>query len=291
MAKSKQTKELEFSVIIPSFNRPEQTAKAISSIEQQSVQPVEIIVVDDGSQPPLEIENTELPIRLIRHDENKGAAAARNTGLSAAKTDWVTFLDSDDRLKPDSLEARVDCIDPSKPYNIYGCAWTVETIDGDYLFTEFPGQATSPTDHLAGIWFSPGSCIFINRVRVLETAGLQDEQMRRYEDYEWFIRLSQSGFKYFPSQIVGAILTRNRSVALDVAKQSAFYTLRKLSLQPEKHSNQRKIAAYLYLEVAAACFYNSKPVQMLYWLFLSFLKYPRLTVNLLPSARERKQCQ
>lgn len=91
-----------FSVIIPTYGRPEFLTEAVSSVLRQSVGSVECIVVDDcSSQPPTLPRDPR--IRLVRRRENGGPGAARNTGLAEATGTFVAFLDDDDLFEPDRL--------------------------------------------------------------------------------------------------------------------------------------------------------------------------------------------
>jgi len=98
------------SVIIPTYIRAHVLAKAIQSLLNQTYQDFEIIVVDDGS-----IDNTEEVvksfndprIRYIRHKENCGGSAARNTGIRAAYGECIAFQDSDDEWLPEKLEKQM----------------------------------------------------------------------------------------------------------------------------------------------------------------------------------------
>jgi len=84
----------EISVVIPVYNRPRFVNRAIQSVANQSIPPKEIIVIDDGSTPP--VKNDHSLIRLIRNEDNQGVSIARNLGISHATSDWIAFLDSDD---------------------------------------------------------------------------------------------------------------------------------------------------------------------------------------------------
>ena len=100
------------SVIIPTYNRSKQIARAIESVQAQTESDFEIIVVDDGStdrsaQVIKECARKDPRICLIEHGQRKGAQAARNTGIRAARGHWIAFLDSDDQWLPDSLELRL----------------------------------------------------------------------------------------------------------------------------------------------------------------------------------------
>lgn len=96
------------SVILPTHNRPQLLAEALSSIDRQTYPgPIEIIVADDGSSPP--VTESSLPpsrflIRIVRHPTPRGGAAAKNLGIQAACSDYLAFLDDDDLLSPGYIE-------------------------------------------------------------------------------------------------------------------------------------------------------------------------------------------
>jgi len=98
------------SVIVPTFNRRAMVREAVASVLSQTVRDFELIVVDDGSEDgTAECLNREFgsDLRLIR-TENRGVAAARNTGAAAARGELLAFLDSDDLWRPRKLEAQLE---------------------------------------------------------------------------------------------------------------------------------------------------------------------------------------
>jgi succinoglycan biosynthesis protein ExoO len=97
------------SVIIPAYNVAHCVGSAIESTLDQSLAPVEIIVVDDASTDGTAdvvagIAKIHASVKLIRKPVNEGVAAARNTGIESATADWIAILDSDDRYLPDRLK-------------------------------------------------------------------------------------------------------------------------------------------------------------------------------------------
>src|SRR5688572_26204040 len=92
-----------FSVVIPTYARPEFLRLALQSVLAQTVQDFEALVVDDGAPGTVQLPN-DRRLRLVRRSSNGGPAAARNTGLALARGQYVTFLDDDDLFTPDRLE-------------------------------------------------------------------------------------------------------------------------------------------------------------------------------------------
>ena len=100
------------SVVVPAYNRGDCIERALTSIQVQTHGNWEALVVDDGSTDATHdvvkgLGRRDPRIRLIRHGENRGAQAARNSGIDAARGEWISFLDSDDTWLPHSLGARL----------------------------------------------------------------------------------------------------------------------------------------------------------------------------------------
>jgi glycosyltransferase involved in cell wall biosynthesis len=93
--------------VITTYERPELVKRAIKSVVNQTYNPLQIIVVEDGSESGVDkwIDEQGLDeIIYICHDENKNGAAARNTGIKAANGKYIGFLDDDDEWKPQFIE-------------------------------------------------------------------------------------------------------------------------------------------------------------------------------------------
>lgn len=96
------------SVIVPVYNVEQYLDECLNSIRQQTYENLEIIVVEDCStDKSLEVLSKHLNdqrIKLIRHEKNSGLSAARNTGIDAAKGDYIMFIDSDDLVHLSLIE-------------------------------------------------------------------------------------------------------------------------------------------------------------------------------------------
>jgi glycosyltransferase involved in cell wall biosynthesis len=99
------------SVVIPAFRAKATIAEAIDSVARQTQLPMEVIVVDDGSNDGTGNFVKELALhydpdwlKVLELRENQGAASARNAGWSAARGEFIAFLDADDRWHPNKIE-------------------------------------------------------------------------------------------------------------------------------------------------------------------------------------------
>ena len=99
------------SIIIPSHNRPHLLPESIESVVRQSYPNWEILVVDDGSQPPINEKTLKsevgAKIRVLRNEKPLGLARARYHGAQSAKGEIIVHLDDDDLLAPETLEKGV----------------------------------------------------------------------------------------------------------------------------------------------------------------------------------------
>jgi len=95
------------SVVIPAYNQPRMLAEALRTVQAQTKPPAEIIVIDDCSEEPLEFtipSFPDLPVRLIRHQENRGPAASVVHGIREAQCELIAMLNHDDTWEPEFLD-------------------------------------------------------------------------------------------------------------------------------------------------------------------------------------------
>lgn len=282
--------EIPMTLIIPVHDRQASLDRALQSVAGQDVLPAEVIVVDDASKTPVVIQpefSSQLRLRIIRHDRNKGAAGARNTGMNASATEWVTFLDSDDTLLPDTLGQRWALFredQRQRPNDtvIYGCGWSDCDEDGKPLGIRWPRPSHDPLDFAAGCWFSPGSCIIMNGKKAVQAAGGQDETLRRFEDCDWFLALALQGFSLQVQPVVGASIERKRQQNPDRVEQAANALSRKWEDKGLGGPLMSRVRSYMSLEIAASHFFAGSRAKAIFWLARSFVQKPRLSLQLSP---------
>lgn len=184
------------SVIVPTYNRPERLKTALASLVAQTYQDFEIIVVNDAG---CEVESVVAAcadrsrITTICHDRNRGLAAARNSGLRAAKGAYVAYLDDDDRYLPNHLATLVAYLDRHECRIAYTDAWRVHErqIDGRYveIARDVPySNEFSPADLLVSNYF-PVLCVMHAR-QCLDEVGGFDESLFAHEDWDLWIRMA-----------------------------------------------------------------------------------------------------
>jgi glycosyltransferase involved in cell wall biosynthesis len=282
---------LPLSIVIPTYGRSEHLARALGSIVAQDVHPAEIIVVDDGSTPALDLTDVDtggVPIVVVRHERNRGAAAARNTGLRTARSDWVSFLDSDDHLLPRSLGQRWNLFvkrqaQETDLLTVFACGWEDRDLDGTRLGERVPREASNPREFASGCWFSPGSCIIMNRLAVLETGITQDETLRRFEDLDWFLALSLRGMRLRTLPLVAVAIERQRTQSPERVEAISETIIRKWRAATNDSALISRLRAYLYLECAAANHFAGRRLRAFGFWLRSLAASPRLSLHLSPA--------
>lgn len=177
------------SVIIPVYNGETFLKDAIQSIRQQEYEPLEIIIVDDGSTDKTRqiAAGFENEVRY-HYQPNSGLPATRNRGVEMARGDAIAFLDVDDLWSKDKIRRQVGILRISASAEIvvgYTQIMMLSgSVDGNLVFKE---------------WGEPVLAMSMNcalfRKSVFDKIGLFDEGQRYCDDWDWFMRARESGIK------------------------------------------------------------------------------------------------
>lgn len=110
---------MEVSVVVPTHNRAPLLPRALDSVLDQTLAPLEIIVVDDGSSDETAnvIKEVYPSVRYLKQD-NRGVSTARNRGIAAASGEWIALLDSDDTWLPGKLAAQRELLEANPGHRI-----------------------------------------------------------------------------------------------------------------------------------------------------------------------------
>lgn len=170
------------SVIIPVYNGERYLSEAIQSVIEQTYEPIEIILVDDGST-----DNTAQVAKQFQqnihyvYQPNSGAPSARNTGLKIAVGNIIAFLDADDMWNSNKLEIQINHLTKNPLTEIVlgyqQVIYISEIIEGKPKFQNYS------TPEMA---LQLGTAVF--RKSVFEKVGLFNPELRYADDWDWFMR-------------------------------------------------------------------------------------------------------
>jgi len=184
------------SIIIPTYNRRQSISRSIESVLNQTYRDFELIIVDDGSTDntkELVADFNDERIRYVRHEENKGEAAARNTGIKAARCDYIAYQDSDDEWLPEKLARQIELLENASPEVgvIYTGFWKAENHKRTYVPFSWVSQKNGDIhkELLKGNFI--GSPVVLIKKECFNKVGLFDEKLRNLVDWEMWLRVSK----------------------------------------------------------------------------------------------------
>lgn len=190
------------SVVIPNFNRQVELQRAVDSVLAQDYRPLEVVVVDDASTRPVELEVPPAQRALLRWvhlERNGGGATARNAGIDAARGEVVAFLDSDDVWVADKLSRQIAAYraDGAPADVVYYSQVVLDRGDEQLVLPERP----MAVDESVGDYLFPWrgnllhtSTLLLSRelaARVRFTDGL-----RIHQDIDFCLRLQLAGARF-----------------------------------------------------------------------------------------------
>ncbi len=251
------------SIVIASYNMAATLPRAIRSAANQTLLPLEILIVDDGStdetQNVLQTLQSEIPMMRVIRQENLGTAVAKNTGVRQAQGNWIGFLDADDAWMPNRLKIQTELLlrDPNCYWSA-GAYQRIQIVNGQEkehgdlrLGSEI---LQSEEDFFDALSLMAGSTsIWIGTVLAKKTAleeqGLFDEQLYGSDDRFCSIQLAlhcpriafirQPIAKYTVAQ-AGSVT----SVAARQIEPSRFTFFEKLNANLQAITDETKRAQY-----------------------------------------------
>lgn len=201
------------SVVIPAFNAAETIAASVGSVLTQSIDDLEVIVVDDGCTDETVAVVTGISdprVRLVSQ-ENRGLPAARNAGIRVSRGSHVAFLDSDDLLLPDFLECGLRALSArANPGLAYTDAYVLDEANGRVRQNSAMSPFGPPVPPPEGNHEFLAALIRINFIYVstivprdvLDAVGPFNESRTSCEDYDLWLRIMAAGYDpaWFPGR-------------------------------------------------------------------------------------------
>ncbi|MEP6742095.1 MAG: glycosyltransferase [bacterium] len=197
------------SVVVPSYNHARFVEKCLRSILNQSLQPLELLVIDDGSSDdsPRIIERTlkhcTFPAELVVRP-NRGLSATLNEGLRHSRGEYFAYLGSDDLWLPQFLSARTEMLE-ARPEAVLGYGHAYSIDDAERIIdctTDWAAYRDGDARRMLLTTLAPLSPTVVYRRGAVERYGWNENA--KLEDYELYLRLSADGDFAFDPRILSA---------------------------------------------------------------------------------------
>jgi GT2 family glycosyltransferase/SAM-dependent methyltransferase len=220
--------------VVTTFNDADFLEDALNSVVRQTRRANEIIVVDDGSDESPEAIVATFPGAILMRKKNGGLSSARNAGLHAARSEFIAFLDADDRLEPNAVAAGLACFATQpKAVMVYGGHRRVDAAGKPVTNNIYHGVGKDPYADLLGGNIVGMHATALYRRDALLTAGGFDEKLKRCEDYDLYLRLARDQLIASHSALVAEYRWHGRNMSRDSAEM-----LRTVLAIHDGHRNQ-----------------------------------------------------
>ncbi|CCQ11996.1 hypothetical protein PALB_28970 [Pseudoalteromonas luteoviolacea B = ATCC 29581] len=220
----------DVSVVIPNYNCQQYLAKCLSSVAMQSKVNVEIIVIDDGSSDDsvewlMNIQNA-VPNLVLLQQENKGVVAARNTAISAARGEFIAFLDADDYWTTDKLFTQIEFMRNNSTIVLSFTNYMHVTEDGKDIvdcfgyWSEFHRFEHNSRDYFemqdpySFIMYANviGTSTVVARKEAIEKVGGFSSTLKSASDWDCWLKLANIGTFAYTYDVSMAYLMRSNSI-------------------------------------------------------------------------------
>lgn len=216
------------SVIMPTYNRPDFLARALSSLCKQTFTDFEVVVVNDCGEPVEGIVQSfadRLQITYVRHARNRDRSAARNTGIRASRGKYIAYLDDDDAYRAEHLELLVHALRAQGACVAYTEA---EWVEEERIATGYRAvkssrarDATFSRDRLMVQNYIPILSVMHERT-CMDEVGMFDESLATHEDWDLFIRFANRYRFVHVASITADVSMRNDGSSTTSAHRSDF---------------------------------------------------------------------
>ncbi len=189
------------SIVIPTYNRENLILRAINSVDEQTFQNFEIIVVDDASTDSTEQVIADLnhsKIKYVKLEENVGQCAARNVAINMAEGEYIGLLDSDDIWLPEKLEKQIEIFKNSddKLGAVYCGNYEIDEVKNTKTLIDLPKYRGDIYRILLGGFCPSTTSKFLLKKKALLDVGSFDEYLPTFVDFDLWLRIAQKGYTF-----------------------------------------------------------------------------------------------
>jgi len=266
------------SVVIPTYNYGGFIGEALRSVFEQTVTPMEIVVVDDGSTDDTGavVASFGERVKYVRQ-ANAGVSAARNRGVDETSGELIAFVDADDIIQPQFLEAMLAEFSRDQGVGLVHCGTRLfDSETGDTLSFDLDGGAEGVADNLL-LWEGPGfpapGLVMVKRTAFMEVDGF-DTRQKVGEDWDFCYRVARKyKVAFVPEPLVNYRIHRaaahynleNMEKGMSLFYEKAFNTKDRevLRLKARAIGNFHKVMAGSYFQAGRMGGFASHSVKSL----------------------------
>ena len=267
------------SVIIPTYSYGRFLRDAIDSVLAQTVAPLEIIVVDDGStdDTPEIVASYGDRIRYIRQ-QNAGVGAARNSGIAAARGEYLAFLDSDDIWLPEKLARELACLEADPGLGLVHCGVEMFDASGTVRISMTGREGWIAHELLRldrEVIASVGSCPLVPK-RVVDEVGGFDESLPPSEDWDFVYRVALRYRIGFVPMVLVRYRLHSAGIHLNVAKmeKGMMAALGKAFASPDPAVQSLRRSTYGRMHrILAGCYFQKREPRLFLRHMLESFRY------------------
>lgn len=183
-------------VVVPTRDRQALVVATVLRLLEQREVALEVVVVDDGSKDGTSAALAALgrpEVRLVRHERSRGQSAARDSGVAAARGEWVAFLDDDDRWSRDKLRRQLETAEAAGADFVYAAAVTADPAGHVRDYMPAPDPEALRRRIRARNVIPAGSSNVLVRTSLLRRVGGFDPELTHLADWDLWIRLAETG--------------------------------------------------------------------------------------------------
>lgn len=210
-----------FTLVIPTYNRANIIVQTLHTLCNQDYKNFEVCVIDDGSTDntksvidEFKKNNPQLDLKYI-FQQNRERGAARNTGIKQSRGEYVSFLDSDDLLKPNHFSVANNIVSENINIEIFHLAYQLVNQNGDILETR-PQINQAENKHLIVGNFISCNGIFIRNDIIKANLFSENRKIALFEDWELWLRLATQYKFHFFNTVTSCIVNHSDRSVLEI---------------------------------------------------------------------------
>ena len=232
----------DISVVIPAYNAEKYLRETLISVFSQTLSPLEVIVVNDGSKDLTSEIAKEFPVVLIEQ-ENLGPAIARNLGVLKSKGTWIAFIDADDIWELDKLEKVVTVILNNKDIDIIATNMMVGNPENGWKPLDLSSRFNNMKPFFPQLYrrsFLATSTLVVKKELIIKE-GCFDPSYFGPEDFDLWLKIALSGGRlYFIKSYLTKYRVHGNSITSDPSR-----TYRDTQLILQKHKKSVSLNLYV----------------------------------------------